>query len=123
MDSSSAVSKRSRAAVRLAAAALALTAANAEVYDVSPGGLTDALASAGPGDTIMLADGIYKEPIVTQRDGYEGSPITIKGGRGAVINDFSGDKSIMWSQKVVDIQHSWITLTVRADTAARSGAV
>lgn len=109
------------AALRLATAAFALTtAANAVVYDVSPDGvpmsLTDALLEAKAGDTISLADGIYKEPIVTQHPGEEGNPLVIEGGRGAVINDFSGDKSIMWSQKVVDIKHSWITLRVRLMT-------
>ena len=116
-SSSSAMSKRTSTAVRLATAAIALSAANAAVYDVSPDGepmtLTAALDVAGPGDTISLADGVYREPIVTTQGGEEGSPLTIEGGRGAVINYFSGDKSIMWSQKVVDIKHSWITLRVR----------
>ena len=111
------MSKRTSTAVRLAAAAIALSAVNAAVYDVSPDGepmtLTAALDVAGPGDTISLADGIYLEPIVTTQGGEEGNPLTIEGGRGAVINYFSGDKSIMWSQKVVDIKHSWITLRVR----------
>ena len=111
------MSKRTSTAVRLAAAAIALTAANAAVYNVSPDGepmtLTAALDEAGAGDTISLADGVYREPIVTLRGGEEGSPLTIEGGRGAVVNYFSGDKSVMWSQKVVDIKHSWITLKVR----------
>ena len=104
------------AAVRLATAAFALSAASAAVFEVSPDGtpmsLTDALLEAGAGDTISLGDGVYREPIVTMNAGEEGRPLVIEGGRGAVINYFSGDKSLMWSQKVVDIRHSWITLRV-----------
>eukprot|EP00903_Cladosiphon_okamuranus_P016219 g14966.t1 len=104
----------STAAMRLTTAAFALTAANARVYDVSPDGvpmsLTDALEVAGAGDTISLGDGVYREPIVTMHAGEDGNPLVIEGGRGAVINYFSGDKSLMWSQKVVDVRHSWITL-------------
>ena len=44
--------------------------------------------------------------------GTEGSPLVIKGGRGAVISAFSGDRALMWDQKVVDIRHSWVTLEV-----------
>ena len=42
----------------------------------------------------------------------EGNPLVIKGGRGAVISAFSGDRALMWDQKVVDIRHSWVTLEV-----------
>ncbi|CAM9972501.1 unnamed protein product, partial [Ectocarpus sp. 13 AM-2016] len=104
-------------AARLATAALALTAASAATYEVSPDGdpmtLTAALEVAGAGDTISLGDGIYREPLVTMNAGVEGNPLVIEGGRGAVINYFTGDKSMMWSQKVVDIRHSWVTLRVR----------
>lgn len=114
MTSSS--SSISTAAVRLATVAFALATAKAAVFEVSPDGvpmsLTDALLEAGAGDTISLGDGIYREPIVTMNAGEEGSPLVIEGSRGAVINYFSGDKSLMWSQKVVDIRHSWITLRV-----------
>ena len=103
--------------LRLAATAFALTTASAAVYKVSPDGvpmtLTAALKVAGAGDTISLGDGIYREPIVTMKAGEDGNPLVIEGGRGAVINYFSGDRSLMWSQKVVDIRHSWITLRVR----------
>ena len=41
------------------------------VYAVNPDGnplsLTEALDMAGPGDTISLADGLYREPIVTMK--------------------------------------------------------
>lgn len=84
------------------------------MYEVSPEGepysLTAALAEAGPGDTISLADGTYREPIITVVAGEEGNPLVIEGGPGAVISAFSGDRDLMWSQKVVDVRHSWITL-------------
>lgn len=93
-----------------------LATAYARNYDVSPDGtpmsIAEALEVAGPGDTVALRDGVYKEPIITMRAGEEGNPLVIEGGRGAVINYFSGDRSIMWSQKVVDVRHSWITLRV-----------
>eukprot|EP00904_Undaria_pinnatifida_P005826 jgi/Undpi1/2373/HiC_scaffold_13.g05756.m3 len=83
-------------------------------YQVSPDGtpmsLTEALEKAGAGDTISLADGLYREPIVTMHAGEEGNPLVIKGTREAVISAFSGDRLLMWDQKVVDIRHSWITL-------------
>lgn len=105
--------------LRLFATAVAIMlplTARAKVYDVSPEGepysLTAALEDAGPGDTISLADGTYDEPIVTMAAGEEDSPLVIKGSRDAVITAFSGDKDMMWSQKVVDVRHSWITLQV-----------
>ncbi|CAM9797922.1 unnamed protein product, partial [Ectocarpus sp. 13 AM-2016] len=104
------------AALRLATAALAAlaTGTSAAMYEVSPDGspmtLTAALEVAGAGDIISLADGIYREPIVTMNAGVEGNPLVITGGRGAIINYFSGDRSLMWSQKVVDIRHSYVTL-------------
>ena len=45
--------------------------------------------------------------------GTEEAPLVIKGGRAAVISAFTGNRTIMWDQKVVDIRHSWITLEVR----------
>lgn len=102
----------------LTTAIASLAAAAAVVYECSPDGepytIEAALAVAGPGDTVSLADGLYREPIVTMAHGEEGSPLVIEGGPGAVISAFSGDRSLMWSQKVVDIRHSWITLRVRS---------
>ncbi|CAN0453333.1 unnamed protein product, partial [Scytosiphon promiscuus] len=98
---------------------MALAAANAATYRVSPDGdpsgdpttLTAALDMAGAGDTISLLDGLYdSEAIVTMKGGEEGNPLVIEGGKGAVLNYFTGDRSLMWSQKVVDIRHSWVTL-------------
>ncbi|CAM9262723.1 unnamed protein product [Pylaiella littoralis] len=114
MSKKNSISTAASAAGRLATAAFALTTANAAIFNVSPDGdpmtLTAALDMAMAGDTISLGDGIYREPIVTMHAGEEGKPLVIEGGRGAVINYFSGDRSLMWSQKVVDVRHSWITL-------------
>lgn len=39
----------------------------------------------------MLADGKYDEAIVTVQGGEKGNPLTITGGRGAVVNaDYDG---------------------------------
>lgn len=46
--------------------------------------------------------------------GTERDPLVIKGSRDAVISAFSGDRNLMWNQKVVDIRHSWITLEVKS---------
>lgn len=35
---------------------------------------------------MVLADGDYDEAIVTVQGGEEGNPLTITGGRGAVVN-------------------------------------
>jgi hypothetical protein len=42
-----------------------------------------AIALAGPGDVISLADGVYREGIETTRGGAEGAPITIRAAPGA----------------------------------------
>lgn len=87
--------------------------ATATIFQASPEGspysIAGALAEAGPGDIVSLADGIYDEPIVTMAGGVEGSPLVIEGGRGAVINGASGDM-----HKAVFVQHSWVTLQVKA---------
>ena len=88
---------------------LGATATTYKVY-ASGGDLTldEAMSLAGAGDTVSLADGTYDEAIVSKRDGEEGSPITVKGGRGAIIN---GD----YSSKNVRITHSYVTLEVGGD--------
>lgn len=97
----------------MAASLLLPLAATANIFEVSPEGspysIVDALAEAGPGDTLSLADGIYDEPIVTVAGGAEGSPLLIEGGRGAVVNGAFGDL-----HRAVYVQHSWVTLQVRA---------
>lgn len=67
--------------------------------------LEDALAYAVGGDTIHLANGTYLQRIESTVSGEEGNPITIVGGRDAVIQSNS---------PLVEITHSWITLQVRS---------
>lgn len=47
--------------------------------------LTQALASAKPGQTIELADGTYQGKFVINTAGEQGNPITLKGSRQAVL--------------------------------------
>ena len=67
-------------------------------------GLSGALEVATAGDTIFLADGTYTDQILSVVSGEDGSPITIIGGRDAVIQGESPS---------IEINHSWITLEVR----------
>lgn len=68
----------------------------AEDFQVSPDGqpfsIAQALDVAGPGDTVVLSDGVYSDPILTVRSGNEGSPITITGGSGAIISGALNDR-------------------------------
>ncbi|CAM9277288.1 unnamed protein product, partial [Laminaria digitata] len=48
--------------------------------------------------------------LTTLEQGTGSDPLVIKGSRDAVITAFSGDRNLMWNQKIVDIRHSWITL-------------
>lgn len=95
----------------LAASLLLPQIVTAIVYEVSPEGLPytieEALAVAGAGDIVSLADGIYNEPIVTIAGGAEGAPLIIEGGPGAVINAAYGD-----THRMVYVQHSWVMLQV-----------
>lgn len=83
------------------------------IYEVSPYGepysLAGALAEAGPGDIVSLANGTYDEPLVTVAGGEDGNPLVIEGGPEAVFNAYTGDRD-----KVVYVQHSWVTLRVRS---------
>lgn len=86
-----------RAATTLALAAAFLTSSvRAEDFQVSPDGkphsIAEALDLAGPGDTLVLSDGVYSDPVVTVRSGEEGSPITITGGSGAVVSGAFDDR-------------------------------
>lgn len=67
--------------------------------------LAEALDSARAGDIIALGDGNYTDQLHSRVSGEEDNPITITGGRRAVIKGES---------PCVLIKHSWITLEVRA---------
>lgn len=76
----------------------------AEDFIVSPNGdplsIGEALELAQPGDTVVLADGDYSDPIVTVRSGEEGNPITITGGSSAVVSGEFDDRVRVDTSKV-----------------------
>lgn len=74
------------------------SSSDSEVY-----GLEEAMELAEPGDVVQLADGIYTDQLHSSVSGEEGDPITVSGGRGAVL---------MGSSPSVYIEHSWISLKV-----------
>lgn len=90
LSTRSASAATTRLSVVLVAAAVALSSVVAEDFQASPDGqpfsIAQALDAAGPGDTVVLSDGVYSDPILTVRSGLEGSPITITGGSGAIIS-------------------------------------
>ena len=101
--------KRASFALLLSAFHCLLHGASAVTYDVSASGggldLAEAMALAEAGDIVSLADGTYDAAIVSHRDGEEGSPITVEGGPGAIINGDYNSRSVL-------IKHSFITLKV-----------
>lgn len=80
-------------------------------FDVTANGvddtwdLSEAMSSAQAGDIVSLADGTYDQAIVSENDGEPGNPITVVGGRGAIINGDFNSRSVL-------IKHSFITLKV-----------
>lgn len=101
--------KRASLMLLLGAFNYMLLGATAKTYKVSASGgdltLDEAMSLATAGDYVSLADGTYDEAIVSKRSGEQGSPITVKGSRKAIINGG-------FSSKSVRIKHSFITLKV-----------
>ncbi|HEU5102697.1 MAG TPA: DNRLRE domain-containing protein [Roseiflexaceae bacterium] len=62
-----------------------------------------ALDLAQPGDTVVLAAGVYLQDFVSRRDGTAAAPITIKGPADAVVK--GGGKS-----RIAEINHDHVTL-------------
>ncbi len=58
---------------------------------------------AKAGDTIVLAEGMYKQDVVTKRDGSANAPITIKGNAEAIVKGAG-------NARVFEINHSYIAL-------------
>lgn len=58
---------------------------------------------AGPGDTVALAAGEYREDIVSRRAGVSGAPITITGPAEAVVRGGG-------NPRVVEVNHSYVTM-------------
>jgi len=50
-----------------------------KTIDAAPGGLAAAVAKAGPGDTVLLAEGDYYESVEVKVSGSPGRPVWIKG--------------------------------------------
>lgn len=48
--------------------------------------LKDALANARPGDSIVLADGVYEGKFVIAQSGTEAKPVTVSGSRNAILD-------------------------------------
>ena len=69
-----------------------------------------ALEKATPGTTINLAPGVYREELTTVRDGAPGAPITIKGPETGTDRDGRYRAVLYGTGRVVNIDHSWITL-------------
>ena len=69
-----------------------------------------ALEKATPGTTINLAEGVYREQVTTVRDGAPGAPITIKGPETGTDRDGRYRAVLYGTGRVVNIDHSWITL-------------
>ena len=66
--------------------------------------LLQAMELAGPGDVVQLEDGTYRERLESVRNGEEGSPITVTGTGGAIINADA--------HRSVQVIHSYIHLVV-----------
>jgi nitrous oxidase accessory protein NosD len=62
----------------------------------------DALAQAGPGDTVLLSPGVHRGPIVTGRAGTAAAPIRITGPGATLTGDGDG--------RLVEIHHSHVVL-------------
>ncbi len=58
----------------------------------SPGQLSEELASAEPGDVIVLADGTYSGEFTIAKSGTADAPITLCGGPGAVLDGGPTDR-------------------------------
>jgi hypothetical protein len=69
-----------------------------------------ALEKATPGTTINLAPGVYHEVVTTVRDGAPGAPIVIKGPETGTDRDGRYRAVLYGAGRVVNIDHSWITL-------------
>jgi len=58
---------------------------------------------AQPGDTIILAEGIYLQDVVSKRDGRVDAPITIRGPSKAVVKGGGNNR-------IIEINHNYIVL-------------
>ncbi|CAM9742525.1 unnamed protein product, partial [Sphacelaria rigidula] len=105
----------SRGGVKLVVAAglllvvFSYTASSTTLYKITsdpPGQLQDALDKVGPGDSIELADGDYREEVVTKKSGEPGNYITIRGSSYRAV--LKGEED--GSSHIFDLQHSYYHL-------------
>jgi len=101
-------------------------AASAAIIDV-PGdqpSVQAALAAAGPGDTVLLAPGIYNEKLTFPSGGAVGNPITLTSSGGAAVTTISG-ASVAGADVVLIDSKSHIRisgLTIRDNTGVTDGS-
>lgn len=62
-----------------------------------------AVDKALPGDSITLASGVYRQDVITKRNGMQDLPIIIRGSKNAVLK---GNKNT----RIFEINHNYITL-------------
>ena len=72
--------------------------------------LKDALTNARPGDSVVLADGVYEGKFVLNQSGTEARPITISGSRNAVLDAGSISTGYVLSIKASYCRIKGITL-------------
>src|SRR5689334_15496038 len=85
-------------------------------YRLTPSdSILDALRRAQPGDTIILADGLYKQDVITDHSGQPGAPITLTGSRRAIIAG-AGEA------RIIQVFHPYITLDGFTVDGAASGS-
>ncbi|MBT3201228.1 MAG: hypothetical protein HN350_15110, partial [Phycisphaerales bacterium] len=89
---------------------------------VRPGGLKAAIKSAKPGDTLVLAKGVYKGPFAL-RSGEPGKPIVLTSASGGqAILDGGGDRNVIGASGVHDIMIERITFQNARWALAFNGA-
>ena len=96
------------------AVTLAVSPTGNDVADGSPNAplrtIQAALDRATPGTVITLAPGVYRENLVTMRDGLPGAPITIKGPETGKDRSGRYVATLYGTDRVFSVNHSYYTL-------------
>ncbi len=66
--------------------------------------INKAVSYAEAGNTIQLADGLYRQTISSVKSGTPGKPIILRGSQAAVVNGSPDDS------RIVEVRHNYITL-------------
>ncbi len=64
--------------------------------------ISRAADNAGPGDTVMLREGVYRERVVLKKNGTEQAPITFESAPGAQVVLSGADRLTGWQKAVGD---------------------